>query len=187
MSFLKCARPFPLRASQISVRHAATNAQVTDPTNNTQREVIRRMLYPPNVRTGPSPTGTWRPDVARALQRAIPSAQAHKTIERTWKLYQRHLRKKRDEELQRKFECMRRAMQELEEIDPALFKEANRREDPRARSAAEMEMLKTCSNAEKRAIESRVRGLFPRELRVPTDTPSKEGWPHDWKPFNRPL
>lgn len=78
-------------------------------------------------------------------------------------------------------------MQELEEIDPALFKEANRREDPRARSVVEMEMLKTCSNAEKRAIESRVKGLFPRELKVPTDTPSKEGWPHDWKPFNRPL
>ncbi|KAG6380814.1 hypothetical protein JVT61DRAFT_5198 [Boletus reticuloceps] len=53
----------------------------------------------------------------------------------------RHLRNKRDEELQRKFEYMRRAIQE-QEIDPALFREANRREDPRARSAAEVEMLK---------------------------------------------
>jgi len=78
-------------------------------------------------------------------------------------------------------------MQELEEIDPVLFKEANRREDPRARSMVEMEVLKDCSTAERRAIESRVRGLFPRELKVPTDTPSKEGWLHEWKPFNRPL
>ncbi|KAL4070556.1 hypothetical protein J3A83DRAFT_4244114 [Scleroderma citrinum] len=156
-------------------------------TSNVKREVIRRMLYPPNVRNRPSPTGAWRPDIGRALQRAIPSAQAHETIERAWKLYQRHLRKKRDTELQRKFECMQRAMTELEEIDPILFKEANKREDPRARSPAEMEALKDIPSAEKRAVESRIRGLFPTELKVPTDTPSQEGWQHEWRPFDRPL
>ena len=145
------------------------------------------MLYPPNVRNRPSPTGAWRPDVGRALQRAIPSAQAHETIERAWKLYQRHLRKKRDAELQRKFECMRKAMAELEEIDPILFKEANKREDPRARSLVEMEALKDKPSAKKRAIESRIRGLFPTELKVPTDTPSQEGWQHEWRPFDHPL
>lgn len=78
-------------------------------------------------------------------------------------------------------------MAELEEIDPVLFREANRREDPRARSLAEVEALKDLPSAEKRAIESRIRGLFPRELKVPTNTPSKEGWPHEWRPFDRPL
>ncbi|KAF8841933.1 hypothetical protein BDN67DRAFT_948678 [Paxillus ammoniavirescens] len=185
MSLLNCTRAFPLRICQASVRYAASATDTNDAAS--KRETIRRLLYPANVRMGSSPTGTWRPDVGLAFQRAIPSAQAHKSIERAWKLYQRHLRKKRDEELKRKYECMRRAMQELEEIDPALFKEANRREDPRARSMVEMEVLKDCSTAERRAIESRVRGLFPRELKVPTDTPSKEGWLHEWKPFNRPL
>ncbi|KAF9245718.1 hypothetical protein BU15DRAFT_70789 [Melanogaster broomeanus] len=176
MSLLRCTRSLPLRVSQGSVRYAASAADTSDGT--TKRDIIRRMLYPSNVRTGPSPTGTWRRDVALALQRAIPSAQAHKTIERAWKLYQRRLRNKRQEELQRK---------SSEEIDPVLFKEANRREDPRVRSMAEMEALKVRSTAEKRAIESRVRGLFPRELKVPSDTSSKDGWVHEWKPFNRPL
>ncbi|KAF9225373.1 hypothetical protein BS17DRAFT_751091 [Gyrodon lividus] len=185
MSLLRCNRFLSFRVSQASVRYAASAIDTNDAAS--KREIIRRLLYPSNVRSGSSPTGTWRPDVALGLQRAIPSAQAHKTIERAWKLYQRHLRKKREEELKRKYECMRRAMQELEEIDPVLFKEANRREDPRARSMGEMEALKDCSTAERRAIESRVRGLFPRELKVPSDTPSKEGWLHEWKPFNRPL
>ncbi|KIK30103.1 hypothetical protein PISMIDRAFT_87396 [Pisolithus microcarpus 441] len=174
----------PLRIVKTAARYStATDANAT----NAKREVIRRMLYPPNVRNRPSPTGSWRPDVGRALQRAIPSAQAHETIERAWKLYQRHLRKKRDAELERKFECMRKAMAELEDIDPTLFREANKTEDPRARSPAETEALKDAPSAERRAIESRMRGLFPRELKVPTDTPSKEGWQHEWRPFDRPL
>ncbi|KAH7886182.1 hypothetical protein F5I97DRAFT_1223570 [Phlebopus sp. FC_14] len=184
MSWFKsrCSR-LPRQLSQTSVRYVTTGASDA----NAKREVLRRMLYPRNIRSGPSPTGTWRPDVARALQRAIPSPQAHETIERAWKLYQRHLRKKRDAELQRKFECMRRAMAELEDIDPMLFKEANKREDPRARSATEVEALRDIGTLERKAIESRVRGLFPRELKVPTDTPSKEGWTYDWQPFGRPL
>ncbi|KAI5998019.1 hypothetical protein EDD15DRAFT_2386797 [Pisolithus albus] len=147
----------PLRIVKTAARYStATDANAT----NAKREVIRRMLYPPNVRNRPSPTGSWRPDRTE-------------TIERAWKLYQRHLRKKRDAELERKFECMRKAVAELEDIDPTLFREANKTEDPRARK--------------RRAIESRVRGLFPRELKVPTDTPSKDGWQHEWRPFDRPL
>ncbi|KAI6153976.1 hypothetical protein BKA82DRAFT_4095966 [Pisolithus tinctorius] len=171
------------------VKTAARYSTAPDATNatNAKREVIRRMLYPPNVRNRPSPTGSWRPNVGHALQRAIPSAQAHETIERAWKLYQRHLRKKRDAELERKFECMRKAMAELEEIDPILFRDANKTEDPRTRSPAEMEALKDIPSAERRAIESRIRGLFPRELKVPADTPSSDGWQHEWRPFDRPL
>ncbi|KAH9004165.1 hypothetical protein EDB86DRAFT_3099491 [Lactarius hatsudake] len=124
---------FPLRISGISVRHAAKREAAGDPT----MENIRKALYPPNVANKPTPTGTWRPDVARAIQLAIPSKQAHDTIERAWLLHQRHQRWKREEELARKYECMRKAMDELEKIDPHLFKEANRVDDPRQRGVAE--------------------------------------------------
>ena len=50
-----------------------------------------------------------------------------------------------------------------------------------------MEALKDKPSAEKRAIESCIWGLFPTELKVPTDTPSQEGWQHEWRPFGRPL
>ncbi|KAJ3854709.1 hypothetical protein EV368DRAFT_72728 [Lentinula lateritia] len=49
-------------------------------------------------------TETWRPDVEKALQYAIPSVQAHDTIERAWLLYKWHIRKRREVETERKFE-----------------------------------------------------------------------------------
>ena len=172
---------FPLRISGISVRHSGKREAIVDST----KENLRKALYPPNIANKPTPTGTWRPDVARAIQLAIPSKQAHDTIERAWLLYQRHLRWKRDEELARKYECMRKAMDELERIDPHLFAEANRVEDPRQRGAAETELAKTLRGAEKKALESRLPALFPRELRVPTDTPARDGWNYEWRPVAR--
>ena len=184
-SVLKSTR-LPFQTRGLSARlYSTRKGEVTN--SDPQKDIIRRYLYPANIRNKATPTGTWRPDVARALQRAIPSVQAHETIERAWLLHQRHLRKKRDAELQRKFQCMKQAMQELEEIDSRLFREANKQEDPRARSLAEVEAMKSMSEPEKRAVESRVRGLFPRELRVPTDTPPKNGWPLEWRAFQRPL
>ncbi|EGO31100.1 hypothetical protein SERLADRAFT_364842 [Serpula lacrymans var. lacrymans S7.9] len=173
------------RISQTSVRHAGRKAEATG--GDPKKEILRRVLYPSNIRNKPTPIGTWRPDVGRALQRAIPSVQAHETIERAWLLHQRHQRKKREAELARKLECMKQAMIELEGIDSRLYMEANKHEDPRRRSEVEVEMMKSMSEPEKRAMESRARGLFPRELRIPTDTPPRAGWNYEWKPFTRPI
>ncbi|KAH9968687.1 hypothetical protein BC827DRAFT_1367767 [Russula dissimulans] len=181
-SCLALHRPkFPLRISRVSVRHSTKHETTTDHI----KETIRKTLYPPNVNNKPTPTGSWRLDVAHAIQIAIPSKQAHETIERAWLLYQRHQRWKREKELDRKYECMSKAMDELEKIDPHLFKEANRQEDPRKRGAAETEMAKTLRGVEKKALESRLPGLFPRELRVPTDTPARDGWKYEWTPVVR--
>lgn len=158
-----------------------------EPAGDPKREILRRALYPNNMRNKSTPTGTWRPEVGRALQHAIPSVQAHHTIERAWLLHQRHVRKKRDAELARKFECMRRAMEVLEEVDSRLYMEANKQEDPRGRSDVEMELAKSMKPSEKKVLDARIRGLFPREMRIPTDTPSRDGWNYEWKPFPRPL
>lgn len=173
----------PLRVSATSVRYAGRKEVVTDP----KKEILRRVLYPANIRNRPSPVGTWRPDVSRVLQRAIPSVQAHETIERAWLLHKRHTRWKRNAELERKFECMRKAMAELEVVDPRSFTEANRPEDPRTRSVVEVELTKSLRGPERRAVEARVRGLFPREIRPPPDTPSPAGWKYDWKPIVPPT
>lgn len=166
------------------IRHYAAPAESS---SDSRRDIIRRVLFPSNIRNRATPIGTWRPDVGRAIQRAIPSVQAHDTIERAWLLYKRHLRKKREAETARKFECMKKAMDVLHEIDPRLYMEANRPEDPRARSAAEMTMRKSMKASELRAMEARIRGLFPRELRIPTETPSRTGWKYEWKAFHRPI
>ncbi|KAH9897942.1 hypothetical protein C8Q73DRAFT_378614 [Cubamyces lactineus] len=152
----------PLRVAQASVRYAGRQESGGDPRN----EIIRRALYPSNIRNRASPVGTWRPDVGRRLQRAIPSAQAHETIERAWFLHQRHVRRTRMAELQRKFESVQNAMETL--------------------SPAETELLKKLKGPEKKAVEARIRGLFPRELRIPTDTPPKNGWTYDFTPMSLP-
>jgi large subunit ribosomal protein L40 len=82
---------------------------------------------------------------------------------------------------------MRKAMEELQKVDSRLYMEANKPEDPRARSMTEMELAKTLKGSEVRTLEARIRGLFPRELGIPTDTPSRDGWNYEWKPFPRPL
>ncbi|KAF9531850.1 hypothetical protein CPB83DRAFT_42566 [Crepidotus variabilis] len=172
-------KPLPAAAR----KYAVPSDQSGDP----KQQTIRRVLYPSNVRSRSSPVGTWRPDVGRALQRAIPSKQAHETIERAWLLHKRHLRQKRDAETERKFNSMKKAMDTLHELDTRLYMEANKKDDPRARSQEEVQMMKTMKVSEIRAVEARIRGLFPRELRIPTDTPSREGWKYEWKSFRRPV
>jgi large subunit ribosomal protein L40 len=172
------------RVAQICIRSYASK---NEPAGDPKKEIIRRALYRGSIRNRASPTGTWRPDVARAVQHAIPSVQAHHTIERAWLLHKRHLRKRRETELARKFESMRKAMEELQKVDSRLYMEANKPEDPRARSMTEMELAKTLKGSEVRTLEARIRGLFPRELGIPTDTPSRDGWNYEWKPFPRPL
>lgn len=163
--------------------YARKEAGSSDP----KKDNIRRALYPSNLKARESPTGGWRPDVGRALQHAIPSVQAHETIERAWLLHKRHIRKRRDAELARKFECMKTAMQELYEIDSHLWMEANKPEDPRGRNDEEKQLMRSLKPTEARTLDARVRGLFPRELRIPTDTPSRNGWNYEWKPFHRPI
>ncbi|KAI0756544.1 hypothetical protein C8Q80DRAFT_1348924 [Daedaleopsis nitida] len=170
-----------LRVSQTSVRYAGRQESGGDPKN----DIIRRALYPSNIRNRPSPVGTWRPDVGRRLQRAIPSVQAHETIERAWFLHQRHVRRARAAELKRKFESVRNAMETLRQVSPELYASVNKEEDPRARSAAETDLLKRLKGPEKKAVEARIRGLFPRELRMPTDTPPRNGWIYDFTPIVR--
>ena len=183
---LRAAKPaHPLRAAQQSIRHSGNfkESNVTDP----KVEIIRRTLYPTNLRNRESPTGGWRPNVGRRLQRAIPSVQAHETIERAWFLHKRHVRRTRQAELERKFNCMKEAMETLRELDTRLYTEANVEEDPRQRTQLEIDTLKTLKGVERRALDSRIRGLFPRELRIPTDTPPRGGWNHEWTPIIRPL
>jgi large subunit ribosomal protein L40 len=170
------------RVSQVPVRYAGRRPEERgDP----KKDLIRRMLYPSNIRNRATPVGTWRPDVGRLLQRAIPSKQAHETIERAWNLHLRHTRWKRDAELARKFECMRKAMEELEKLDSRLYMEANKTEDPRGWTDVDLEKSGELRGAEKKAFDWRIRGLFPREFRLPTDTPSRNGWEYHWKPLGQ--
>lgn len=157
-----------LAGVRIHVRWAGKKATSAEPRN----EVIQKALYPSNIRNRETPTGIWRRDVGRRLQIAIPSKQAHETIERAWLLHNRHLRLKREEESSRKFDKMWAAMSELERIDTHRFKGCNMVEDPTARTKERSKVS--------RRNDSRLPGMFPREMRIPTNTPPRIGWVYDW-------
>lgn len=183
LMFLRSCRLSAIIPKSLTRSYAKKSKGGIDP----KKEVIRRALYPSTIRNRATPTGTWRRDVGRAIHHAIPSVQAHDTIERAWLLHRRHLRKRREAEIQRKFDCMNAAMTELQQVDNFLYIEANKKEDAKIQSSAEQEVLKTLKGTEILTLEARIRGLFPRELRIPVDTPPKSGWNYDWRPFPRPL
>jgi large subunit ribosomal protein L40 len=185
-----------LSYARLSTRPTLTRCYATAPSGKGGRpevappdprnDIIRRALYPAErthtIVTGnrASPTGVHRNDVALALERAIPSAEAHETIERAWQLYKREQRDRRVEELQHKYESMVRAVEVLQNLDPVSYIEATRGVDSRRLSEAERERMKEMKRGAKKKAESRVEGLFPREMRIPTDTPSRDGWNHGW-------
>jgi large subunit ribosomal protein L40 len=149
-----------------------------------RKEQMKNILYPPN-RLHPkdtSPTGCYRPTARRALRKIITNRTVHETIERAWLLHQRHVRKAREAEMQCKFDSMRRAMTELEHSYPHLAREANRKPDPSSRTEEETRLASKLKGFARRAMDARLPGLFPREMRPPTDTPPTGGWKHDWRP-----
>ena len=74
--------------------------------------------------------------------------------------------------------------QKREEVSPevpAEVKDSIAAADKEPEAAANTEAVE-----EKKAVEARIRGLFPRELRMPTDTPPKNGWTYDFTPVAQP-
>jgi len=145
---------------------------------------LRVALYPrTRAERGEAPTGVRRPDAVAALERTLPSAEAHETIVRAFKLAARRQRVLREEELRRKFACMRAAMGELEREHPAWYRAAKVKVDPRGVSKEDEAEFRLYRGTARLAVEARsVEGFFPRELRVPTDTPPRDGWQYDWTP-----
>ncbi|KAG8862804.1 hypothetical protein FRB96_000814 [Tulasnella sp. 330] len=162
-------------ASKGRKRPALTPAQLKD-------EAMKRLLYPrllgkPRI----NPTGIHRREVNRALRRVMRSAEAHETIERAWQLHKRQIREERAQDLKLKHDSMKNAMDKLKKLDRRLYDIAVAKVDPRGILPDDAEDLKPLKGPARRFWLSRVQGLFPREMWIPTDTPRKNGWSYEWK------
>lgn len=73
-------------------------------------------------------------------------------------------------------------MEQLERCYPHLAREANKKLDPNQRNEEEAKMAGRLKGFARRAMDARVPGFFPREMRPPVDTPRIGGWDHEWKP-----
>ena len=77
----------------------------------------------------------------------------HKTIMNAWTLYQRKKQQRQHEQLQKQYNSIQEAMDELKAISPKHYQWANRVEQKR----------------------------FPLEMRVPTDYPADKPWVYNYK------
>ena len=146
-----------------------------------KEEGIKHLLYPRLVgKPRLNPVGVHRREVNRALRRVVRSAEAHETIHRAWQLHKRQVRETRAQDMTVKFERMKEAMEKLKEVDRKLYDIANARVDPRGLLPDDAEELKQLKGPARKFYLGRVQGLFPREMWIPKDTPSKDGWKYEW-------
>ena len=80
--------------------------------------------------------------------------EQHETIERAWKLHKMRTREQRERTLERQFRTMQAAMTELEKTSDRLFKGA--------------------------IVKSR-HVTYPKQAKIPTETPSSQGWDYSFK------
>lgn len=80
--------------------------------------------------------------------------EQHETIERAWKLHKMRAREQRERTLERQFRAMNLAMTELEKTSDRLYKGA--------------------------LVKSR-HITYPKQSKIPTETPSAQGWDYAYK------
>lgn len=103
-----------------------------------------------------------------ALAKVVPSLEAHQTIERAWALHKRHEREAHAAELARKYSSMRAAIDLLEETDAGLWDKS-------------VGGKKFQNVDQTQAVNARLDGLVPREMRVPMEQGGTALWDKDWK------
>jgi large subunit ribosomal protein L40 len=151
-----------------------------------------------------SPTGAYHPQMIDRLTHILaPSSssdptrakETHETITRAHLLSKRLDREARERSLRAKENSMSRACQALKDLSESstdssvknLYEFAMYRPDARNRNSASPSPApvegKKLSLAERKYYEARIEGLFPREMKVPTETwPNGDRWDYGWKP-----
>ena len=157
---------------------------------------FRQILYPADSHLPKSsaPSGAHHPDHLARLQVLIPNPEVHETVERAFKLLQRHKRTTRSFALRQQFKAMESACDELAGIttplksgqelkegesgryDREIYVKAVKRPDPYLAPKPYGRRI----SPEQRWKEARIEGLVPRETWVPTETRGK-GWNYDWQ------
>lgn len=159
-----CSRQRQVRYNRTSA--SASSKKVKDVSASDKRyQSIRDMLYSRDV-----PTTMRRPippTTAKSFADSVadpstnPEAAKRDAIERAWALLKQREAVEKIKELRGMYQSMREAMEELEKTDTRLFEAAKV-------GASKEEVV-----------------VFPRRLRVPTETPPVSGWEYQMKTDNR--
>lgn len=147
------------------------NELITD----NKSEQLLQMLYPINVPQPPtnrtSPSIPHRDDVQKSVDAVFPGEEVHDTITRAFNVLQRAEQDARTKDLENRDLRLREALSRLEDTHFELWEKA----------VARPQKISTAKVGKKKAQTMRIPGLFPRDLRAPTETPRNVVWNHDWK------
>ncbi|EWC47352.1 hypothetical protein DRE_00320 [Drechslerella stenobrocha 248] len=94
------------------------------------------------------------PLTPRPLKWSYMRTLRHWTIQQAWLLFKHQQKKERELELERQYNKMHEACEELKRVDERLFRIATDRKGV---------------------------GTFPAEMRIPTDTPPRDGFNESWR------
>ncbi|KAH8146452.1 uncharacterized protein LAJ45_09398 [Morchella importuna] len=95
----------------------------------------------------------YHPLTPRPLRFGTMRMLRHWAIHRAWQIYKRNMRRAREGELERQYNKIKEACEELRRTDLRLFRIA---------------------------VSKKGVGVPPIEMRIPTDTPPMRGWNHGW-------
>ncbi|CAG8456449.1 hypothetical protein C2G38_2105528 [Gigaspora rosea] len=95
---------------------------------------------------------TPKPELPKMTEQDL---EKHETIDRAWKLFLRNQQEERENELAAKYRMLNEANLELEKLGSRLFNSAQ--------------------------IGNKIM-MFPRQMKIPTETPPLNGWNYDYKP-----
>ncbi|KAJ3159542.1 hypothetical protein HDU86_001551 [Geranomyces michiganensis] len=144
---------------------AQGSSKVKDALSGDKRyQLLRTILYDKDVPT--TPAKPVRPLTAQLVSNPIATRREQDAkvdaIERAWAVEKHKEAAAKTKELRGMYESMRLAMEELERTDSRLFEAA--------KVGADREQVV----------------VFPRRLRVPTETPPLDGWDYEMKAGNKP-
>lgn len=149
--------------------------------NSDRYDVIRQILY------GEDEKMTDSARLSRLIE-TVPDYQIHETIDRAWKLHERHQRVKQQEQLEKQYLSMNNALEQLRLADLKLYLNVVKDENG---SIHRLQNIVQKNPHENININStgKLIGLFPRQIRLPTESlPSSDKvWDHDWKNPVDPL
>ncbi|KAN0061689.1 aconitate hydratase [Thecaphora frezii] len=168
------------------------------PAADSRTEAIKKIVYPGAPSSSKDKAAMSAKRAADVLPYGEASEEVHSTITRAWLLFQREQREELNARLNKKQQRMREALDDLLNEDKRLYAAATYRVAPNRRHPDEHAKLLSLglvtkqgqppradapTGAEARRLAKAVAGgarlssLFPREMRIPTATPSRKGWP----------
>ncbi|CDZ96798.1 hypothetical protein [Phaffia rhodozyma] len=168
------------KKSAAPVKTGGKKPPPVDTSGDSATDLLKKDLYPPGS-VSESPSSIPRLDRIQNILHLSPTPEVHDTITRAALLDRLTNTERQVQSLRAKHAAMFNACEELRVSYPSFYELASEENKPSGQAGpAENKDIKNLLNGVEQG-KGKVEGLFPREMRVFTETPGKDGWDYEWK------